>query len=71
MYLQRYEKVPIIGNFFSFLSRTTHSNAIKTMLRKLLTPNIQRVKSIRAIRISTRYAATLFAWKHLCPINGN
>ena len=65
MYLQRYEKVTIIGNFFSFLSHSTHRNAIKTMLRKLLTPNIQRVKSIRAIRISTRYAATLFVWKIL------
>ena len=49
MYLQRYEKVPIIGNFFSFSSHSTNRNAIKIMLWKLLIPNIQRIKSIRAI----------------------
>ena len=31
------------------LSHTTHRNAIKIMLRKLFTPNIQRIKSIYAI----------------------
>ena len=31
------------------LSYTTNCNAIKIMLRKFLTPNIQRIKSIRAI----------------------
>ena len=30
-------------------SHSTHRNAIKIMLRKLLTPNIQRIKSIRTI----------------------
>ena len=31
------------------LSHTTNRNTIKIMLRKLLTPNIQRIESIRAI----------------------
>ena len=31
------------------LSHTTNRNAIKIMLRKLFTPNIQRIESIRAI----------------------
>ena len=31
------------------LSYTTNRNAIKIMLRKLFTPNIQRIESIRAI----------------------
>ena len=52
MYVQRYEKVPIIGNFFSFLSHTTHSNVIKIMLRKLLTPNIQRIETIQDANIT-------------------
>ena len=30
-------------------SYTTHCNAIKIMLQKLFTPNIQRVESIRTI----------------------
>lgn len=31
------------------LSHTSHKSPIKIMLRKLLTPNIQRIKSISAI----------------------
>lgn len=31
------------------LSHTTHRKTIKIMLRKLLTPNIQRIKRISAI----------------------
>ena len=31
------------------LSHTTHRKTIKIMLRKLLAPNIQRIKSISAI----------------------
>ena len=52
MYVQRYEKVPIIGNFFIFLSHTTNRNAIKIMLRKLLTPNIQRIETIQDANIT-------------------
>ena len=37
---------------FSFLSHTTHSNAIKIMLRKLLTPNIQRIETIQDANIT-------------------
>lgn len=47
-------RIFFIINFLLFakivcLSHSTHKSPIKIMLRKLLTPNIQRIKSIRAI----------------------